>query len=571
MRNALRNARTLMQASPGVVTFLFTDIEGSSQLWERNPERMPAALAAHDALTRATVEGNRGRVVKMMGDGVHAVFDDPRDAVSAAVDLQLALADSTATNGIAFSVRCGLHAGVEEHRDNDFFGRSVNRAARIMGVAHGSQILLSETVALLIGGRLPARVTLRDLGMVRLRDLANPERVYQVLHPPLRADFPPLRTLEATPNNLPQQLTSFVGRERELAEVAGLLAKNRLVLLHGAGGIGKTRLSLQVAAEVMDDFPDGVWLVELAALADPRLVPQAMASVLGVKEEAGRPVAEALFKYVGGRRLLVILDNCEHLVQACAELATQLLQCGSQVKVLASSREPLRIAGETTYAVPALACPGLSRMITPTALAEYEAVRLFIDRAAAAQSTFRVTEHNATALAGICHHLDGIPLAIELAAARTRALSLENIADRLDDRFRLLKGGDKTSLPRQQTLRALIDWSYDLLSDAEKKLLRRLAVFSGGFTLEAAEAVGRSPDSDPDQGIIVDVLTQLVEKSLVGLDPGSGRYHLLETVRQYAQDRLAESGEADAIRSRHLEFFKLDRIGRGDRAETARP
>ena len=321
-----------MQASPGVVTFLFTDIEGSSQLWERNPERMPAALAGHDALTRATVERNCGRVVKMMGDGVHAVFDDPRDAVSAAVDLQLALADPTATNGIAFSVRCGLHAGVEEHRDNDFFGRSVNRAARIMGVAHGGQVLLSETVALLIGGRLPARVALRDLGMVRLRDLANPERVYQVLHPPLRADFPPLRTREATPNNLPQQLTSFVGRERELAEVAGLLAKSRLVLLHGAGGIGKTRLSLQVAAEVMDDFPDGVWLVELAALADPRLVPQAVASVLGVKEEAGRPVAEALFKYVGGRRLLVVLDNCEHLVQACAELATQLLQCGSQVR-----------------------------------------------------------------------------------------------------------------------------------------------------------------------------------------------------------------------------------------------
>src|SRR5437899_516906 len=308
----------------------------------------------------------------------------------------------------------------------------------------------------------------------------------------------------------------------------------------------------------MDDFPDGVWLVELAALADPRLVPQAVASVLGVKEEAGRPVAEALFKYVGARRLLVILDNCEHLVQACAELATQLLQCGSQVKVLASSREPLRIAGETTYAVPALACPGLSRMITPTALAEYEAVRLFTDRAVAAQSTFRVTEHNATALAGICHHLDGIPLAIELAAARTRALSLENIADRLDDRFRLLKGGDKTSLPRQQTLRALIDWSYDLLSDAEKKLLRRLAVFSGGFTLEAAEAVGRSSDSDPDQGSVVDVLTQLVEKSLVGLEPASGRYHLLETVRQYAQDRLAESGEADAMRSRHLEFVVSD-------------
>jgi predicted ATPase/class 3 adenylate cyclase len=542
-----------MQASSGVVTFLFTDIEGSSRLWERDPDRMQAALAGHDALTRAAVERNRGRVVKMLGDGVHAFFGDPRDAVNAAIELQLGLADPTTTNGIAFSVRGGLHAGVEEHRDDDFFGRSVNRAARIMGVAHGGQILLSETVASLLGDRLPERVSLRDLGIVRLRDLASPERVYQVMHPQLRADFPALRTLEATPNNLPQQLTSFVGRERELIELSQLLSKHRLVMLHGAGGIGKTRLSLQVAAEVMDDFPDGVWLVELAALNDARLVPQALASVLGVKEEPGRPVAEALFKYVKDRRLLIVLDNCEHLVQACADLAMHLLQSGPHVKVLASSREPLRIAGEAMYPVPALACPGLSRMITPTALAEYEAARLFIDRAVAAQSTFRVTEQNAAALAGICHNLDGIPLAIELAAARTRVLSVENIASRLDDRFRLLKGGDKSALPRQQTLRALIDWSYDLLSDAEKKLLGRLAVFSGGFTLEAAEAVGCGDDLDPDDGL--DRLTQLVEKSLVGIDPASGRYHLLETVRQYAQERLAESGEADQTRSRHLAYF----------------
>jgi predicted ATPase/class 3 adenylate cyclase len=551
--NAPRAARTLMQASPGVVTFLFTDIEGSSQLWEREPERMQGALARHDALVRKAVDGNRGRVVKMLGDGVHAVFIDPRDAVNAAVEVQQMLADPAATDGIAFKVRVGLHAGVEEHRDDDFFGRSVNRAARIMGVAHGGQILVSETVSSLVDERLSDGIALRDLGLVRLRDLASPERVFQVVHPGLRANFPALRTLEATPNNLPQQLTSFIGREREQAEIATLLARSSLLTLVGAGGIGKTRLSLQVAADLMDEFPDGVWLVELAALVDPRLVPQAVASVLGVKEEPGRPVLEALVKVFKDRRFLVILDNCEHLVQTCAELANVLLQSGPHVKLMASSREPLRVAGEATYVVPALAFPGLSRMITPSALAEYDAAQLFIDRAVAVQSTFKVTEQNAMALAGVCHQLDGIPLAIELAAARTRVLSIENIAARLDDRFRLLKGSDKTALPRQQTLRALIDWSYDLLTEPEKKLLRRLAAFSGGFTLEAAEAVGCGDDLDQGSGL--EILTQLVEKSLVVLDPESGRYRLLETVRQYALERLEESGEAAVVRTRHLRFF----------------
>ncbi len=289
-----------MQASSGVITFLFTDIEGSSLLWEQEPERMPQALALHDARVRATIADNRGRVVKMLGDGVHAVFDDPRDAVDAAIELLQAIADPAATNGIAFRVRCGLHAGIEENRDNDFFGRAVNRAARIMAVAHGGQILVSQTIATLVGGRLPAEVTLRDLGLVRLRDLASPERVWQVLHPRLRPEFPVLRSLQATPNNLPQQLTSFIGREREQAEVAALVAGTPLLTLLGTGGIGKSRLSLQVAAEVLDSFPDGVWLVELAALADPRLVPQAIASTLGVKEEAGRPVMDALVKFVEG-------------------------------------------------------------------------------------------------------------------------------------------------------------------------------------------------------------------------------------------------------------------------------
>ena len=329
---------------------------------------------------------------------------------------------------------------------------------------------------------------------MRLRDLASPERIYQLMHPKLREKFPALRTLEATPNNLALQLTSFVGRKRELDEVRTLLRNTRLLTLSGAGGIGKTRLSQQLAAEVMDDFPDGVWFVELAPLSDPRLVPQSVAIVLGVKEEAGHPVVEALVKYAKDRRLLLVLDNCEHLVQACAELVTQLLQSGPHLKILASSRESLRVAGEASYPVPALAVPDPGKTVALPAMTQYEAVLLFVDRAIAAQPSFQLTEQNAAAVADICQRLDGIPLALELAAARVRTLSVETIAARLGDRFRLLAGGNRTAMPRQQTLRALIDWSYDLLTENERALLRRLAVFAGGWTLEGAEAVGAAGD-----------------------------------------------------------------------------
>jgi predicted ATPase/class 3 adenylate cyclase len=542
-----------MQVSPGVVTFLFTDIEGSTRLWEQEPERMRPALARHDAIAKATVARHRGAVVKITGDGIHAVFDDPLDAVKATLDLQRALADRGATAGIIFPVRCGLHAGVDERRDNDFYGQAVNRAARIMSVAHGGQVLLSEAVAVLLRERLPAGVSLRDLGSVRLRDLARPERIYQVIDPQLRADFPALRTLEATPNNLPQQVTSFIGREHVLAEVRKTLGNSRLLTLVGVGGIGKTRLSLQVAAEMLDDFPDGAWFVELAPLADAQLVPQAVASVLGVKEEVGRPVIEALKKHVKDRQLLLILDNCEHLVQACAELAKQLLESGPRLKILASSREHLHVSGETTYSVPALAVPDASSITTPEALTQYESVRLFMDRAAAAHSAFQASEHNVAAISEICRRLDGIPLAIELAAARVRALSVENIAERLNDRFRLLTSGNRTALPRQQTLRALIDWSYDLLDECERAVLRRLAVFAGGWTLEAAEAV--CAGGEVDESNVLDLLTNLVEKSLVVLEASGGRYRLLDTVSQYAQERLNDSGEEEQTRTRHLAFY----------------
>jgi predicted ATPase/class 3 adenylate cyclase len=536
-----------------VTTFLFTDIEGSTRLWERDADRMRPALAGHDALAQSVVEARRGSIVKMTGDGMCAAFGDPADALDAVAALQLALADPAATNGVTLHVRCGLHAGVAERRDNDFFGRVLNRAARIMAAAHGGQVLMSEAVAALVSERLARDVELRDLGLVRLRDLAAPERVFQLVHPRLRNDFPALRSLDARPNNLPQQVTSFVGRQRELAEVKGWLAKTRLLTLVGVGGLGKTRLSLQVAADVLDDYPDGVWFVELAPLADPHRVAQAAASVLGVVEDAGRPVQEALAKFVKDRRLLIILDNCEHLLQACAELARDLLHAGSGVKLLASSREPLHLTGEMSYPLPSLAVPDRRRNFTGAALTQFEAVHLFTDRAVAAKPAFQVSDENAPAIAEICRCLDGIPLALELAAARMRALSVEQIAARLTDRFRLLTSGDRTAMPRQQTLRACIDWSYELLLAPERTLLERLSVFAGGWTLESAEAVGAG--GEIAEADVLDLLTRLVDKSLAISEAEGGRYQLLETVRQYAQERLKESADGDAARTRHLGFF----------------
>ena len=537
----------------GLVTFLFTDIEGSSRLWESDPERMRPALARHDALVRGAVARHHGTVVKMLGDGVHAAFDDPRDAIEAILELQVAMASTPMDGGLTLKIRSGLNCGAVERRDDDYFGSAVNRAARIMSVAHGGQVLLSQSVVALMQDRAPPGVSFRDLGLVRLRDLTSPEHVYQVMHAKLRADFPALRSLEATPNNLPQQVTSFIGRDRELAEVKRLFATTRLLTLLGAGGIGKTRVALHAAAEVLDDHPDGVWFVDLAPQSDPSLVPQLVASVLGVKEDPGRTVTEALVAYVKDKRILLILDNCEHLLHACAELTTSLLRAGAKLKILAASREPLRIAGETTFPIPALAVPDARAKLSPEMLEHYEATSLFVERATAANPAFEVTARNVASIVDICRRLDGIPLAIELAAARVRALPVETIDARLSDRFRLLAGGDQTARPRQQTLRALIDWSYDLLNDQEKALLRRLSVFAGGMTLEAAEAV--CTGDGLDEADVLELLTHLVDKSLVAMDAEGSRYRLLETVREYARGKLDASGESDAVRSRHVDYF----------------
>ena len=393
------------------------------------------------------------------------------------------------------------------------------------------------------------------LGRVRLRDLAGAEDVWQLCHAELPSLFPALRSLDSTPNNLPLQLTSFIGREKEIAAANALLGKSRLLTLTGSGGCGKTRLALHIAAVALDTFPDGVWLVELAALAGPELVPQTVAVVLGLREEPGRPFTQTLTDFLKSRHLLLVLDNAEHLLAACAQLTDAVLGQCPQVVLLVSSREGLGIAGELTYRVPSLSLPDPARDISPESLVPFESVRLFVERAQSHSPQFAVSARNAPALASVCCRLDGIPLALELAAARIRSMSLEEINQRLDHRFRLLTGGSRTALPRQQTLRSLIDWSYDLLQSTEQALLRRLAVFAGGWTLEAAEQV--CAGEDVDSGAMLDLHASLSDKSLVMAEErdGATRYRLLETVRQYARDRLLESGQGESWRDRHLNFF----------------
>ena len=544
-----------MALPTGTVTFLFTDIEGSTKLWESHPGAMQTALATHDALLRRAIEAHDGYVFKTIGDAFCAAFGTPVGAVEAALDAQLRLQSELWPEPIAVDVRMALHTGAVESRDGDYFGQPLNRVTRLLSTGHGGQTLLSQTTYDLVRDSLPPTVALRDLGAHQLKDLARPEQVYQLLHPDLPGEFPALKSLSTHPNNLPQQVTSFIGREKETAELQELLVKSRLVTLTGSGGTGKTRLSLQVAAEQLERFPGGAFFVELAPLSDPGLVPQSVAGALGLTEEPGKPLLQTLLEHLKVKRLLLVLDNCEHLIEASARLADALLRHCPQVRILSSSREALGIAGETSYPVPSLSLPDPKQLQTAVSVSCFEAVRLFIDRAVQTQPHFQVTDENAPALASICFRLDGIPLALELAAARARALSVEEINRKLDQRFRLLTGGSRTALPRQQTLRSLIDWSYDLLAPDEKAVLCRLSVFAGGWTLEAAESV--CVGDGVEDGEVLDLLTSLCDKSLVVVEPSGAttRYRLLETIRQYARDRLLEGGDAAAYRDRHVECF----------------
>jgi predicted ATPase/class 3 adenylate cyclase/Tfp pilus assembly protein PilF len=539
----------------GTVTFLFTDIEGSTKLWERNPIEMRSALARHDALLRAAIEHNDGAVFSTAGDAFCAAFPTASAALSAACDVQRALTREPWPQFASLKVRMALHAGAAEVRDNAYFGQPLNRVGRLLSAGHGGQVLLSLAAQELVRDSLPAGVTLRDMGERRLKDLIRPERVYQLVTPDLPIDFPPLNTLDARAHNLPIQSTSFVGRDREIQDVKALLRSVRLLTLTGSGGAGKTRLSLQVGADCIDEFADGVWFVELAPLTDPRLVAQTVATALGSKEQPGVALADTLTQDLKNKDLLLLLDNCEHMVQASAQLCQSLLAACTNVRILATSREALRVSGESVYRVPSLATPDPKSGSSVEALTQYAAVQLFIDRALAVKSSFQVNNANAPAVASICHRLDGIPLAIELAAVRVRSMSLEEVNQRLDQRFRLLTGGSRTALPRQQTLRSLIDWSYDLLNDAEKALLCRVSIFAGGWTLEAAEWICVNEGVDHTE--VLDLLTSLIDKSLVVAEERNGvtRYRMLETVRQYARDRLQERGEEPWWRARHLAYF----------------
>lgn len=534
----------------GTVTFFFSDLEASTRLWEAHPESMRAALARHDALLREAVEAHGGAVVKKTGDGLHAAFASAVAAARAAVAVQQALQAEPWGDAGPLRARVALHTGEAELRDGDYYGPAVNRAARLMAAAHGGQILLSAATAALLHGK----AQLVDLGEHRLRDLAGAEHVFQLVSPGLRSDFPPIASLATHAHNLPVQLTSFVGRQREMAEVKRLLPAARLLTLTGPGGTGKTRLALQVAADLLGDFAGGAWLVELATLSDPSLVEQSVAAALGIHQQPGRPLDEVLVDYLRDKRLLLLLDNCEHLNDACARLADRLLRACPLLAIMVSSREALSIAGEVTFQVPSLQIPEPEEPLDAASLLEYEAIRLFVERAQAARPDFRLAGDNAPAVIQICRRLDGIPLAIELAAARIRVLPAGQIAARLNDRFRLLTGGSRTALPRQQTLQALVDWSWDLLPEPERVLLRRLSVFAGGWTLEAAEAVAGSDATDREPLDVLEGLAQLVAKSLV-VAGEEGRYHFLETFRQYARDRLWEAGEGEALRDRHAGFF----------------
>lgn len=548
-----------MEYPTGTVTFLFTDIEGSTKLAQQYPNDMPALLARHHEILNQSIQAQNGYVFQVVGDSFSAAFHSASGALNAAREAQRVLQNESWMPA-PIKVRMGIHTGAAQINDDQQYSGYATLAStqRIMSAGHGGQILLSGATRELVRDVLPENTELLDVGERRLKDLLRPEHLYQLNILELPSTFPPLKTLDAFLNNLPTQLTTFIGRENEIAEVKQELESHRLVTLTGSGGTGKTRLSLQVAAELLEKFDHGVWFVELAPLTDSDLIPQTILSTIGIQEQQGKTPLEVLKEYLHEKQTLIVLDNCEHLVSASADVVNTLLNAAPKLKILASSREALGVKGEMSYPVPSLSLPDIKHLPVIEQLSQYEAVRLFIDRALLVAPHFIVDKDNAPHVAQICHRLDGIPLAIELAVARIKMLSVEQISKRLDDRFRLLTGGARTALPRQQTLRALIDWSYDILSDNERLLLRRLSVFAGGWTLEAAEevCVGQNDILSYD---VLDLLTQLINKSLVVVIEHSQseetRYRMLETIRQYAREKLLEAGGSEVIRQRHLVYF----------------
>jgi predicted ATPase/class 3 adenylate cyclase len=542
----------MTSAATGTVTLMFTDIEGSTRLLVELGDRYEAVLGDHRRLLREAFGAQDGIEVDTAGDGLFYAFPRARGALLAAISGQRALAGHDWP--LPVRVRMGLHAGEPVGTETGYVGLDVHRAARIMAAAHGGQILLSRSTRDLAVGDLPGDILLVDLGEHNLKDLPTPEHLYQVVAPDLVHDFPPLRSLDSRPNNLPRQLTTFVGRKREIGEAKRILTSAPLLTLTGPGGVGKTRFAIEIAGELLDEFDEGIWFVDLGPVTDPAFIVPAIASAIGVMHAPGQAILDTVTDHIRGRRVLLVFDNCEHLLDVAARTVDALLRSCGLLRVIATSREGLAISGEAVFPVPSLSVPDPTTT-TPGDLPQYEAVQLFVERAIAAVPAFRITDRNASAIAQICRRLDGIPLALELAAARVRALPVEQIAGRLDDRFRLLTGSSRITVPRHQTLRQTIDWSHDLLGDDERAVFRRLAAFVSGCSLEAAEAVCAGPGVDAYA--VFDLLSRLVDKSLLVAETEGteARYRQLESVRQYARDRLLESGEAPDTVRRHRDWY----------------
>jgi predicted ATPase/class 3 adenylate cyclase len=556
---AKEEAQELMSDLPtGTVTFLFTDIEGSTKLWEKSPRSMQIALTRHDALLWEAIEGHGGFVFKTVGDAFCAVFPTALGALKSALAAQRGLFSEAWGDEIgALRARMALHTGTTHERDGDYFGPPVNRVARLLSAGHGGQILLSSSTQELVRDHLPPETHLRDLGERRLKDLSRPERIFQLTAPDLPSEFPPLKTLETHTNNLPLQATPLIGREREVEAVCGLLRspETRLLTLLGTGGTGKTRVGLQVAAELVDDFEDGVFFVPIAAITDPTLVAPTIARALGLSEGGARPAEELLEGYLRDRRTLLLLDNLEQVLEA-APIVDRLLSTAAGLKILATSRTPLGLYGEYEFPIPPLSLPDPESLPPLENLTEYEAVRLFVERARAVRPDFSLAEDNAPAVVEICERLDGLPLAIELAAARIKLLTPQVLLDRLGNRLKILTGGARNLPERQRTLRNAIEWSYELLDEGEKMLFGRLGVFSSGATLEAMEAVCDTEGDLPTD--VFEGASSLLDKSLLRQEEGAGgepRFVMLETIHEFANAKLEGSGEAEAVRRVHAEYF----------------
>lgn len=554
-----------MRALPtGTVTFLYTDIEGSTRLWQQYPQTMPRALNRHNELLQDAIDSHDGIVFRTMGDAYCAAFSRPQDALSAAEAAQRSLQSEPWPDQCRIAVRMAVHSGAAEVQDGDYVGHTLNRIARMLAAGHGGQILVSAATAELSTGQLPVSASLVDLGHHRLKDLAVPEHVFELASPGLRTEFPPLVTVDAHPTNLPLQPTTFVGREPEVSALGDMLRRPaiRLVTLTGPGGTGKTRLAIQTGAQVLDAFPDGVFFVALADVTDSAQVPSTIAQEIGLKLSPEQSPLDALIAHFHSRSLLLILDNFEQVLDASGALA-RMLATAPSLKVLVTSRIVLRLAGEQEHPVPPLSLPDPASLPSLDRLSQYDAVALFIDRARAIRAGFAVTNETAPAIAQICVRLDGLPLAIELAAARIRLFSPEALLTRLEHRLSLLTGGARDLPARQQTLRGAIDWSYDLLDPAEQHLFARLSVFAGGCSLEAAHRVC---DPDGDLGIdVLDGISSLVEKSLLRADEsdlGEPRFVMLETLREYAEEKLGEMEDASSVYEWHLQYF----LGRSEEA-----